>query len=503
MAGLAGYVFSQVLSAGWRTLTIAKFLGAQLKMLGRFWYDRSVRTQLLVAVAAINMVAAIVAAIVSVLNTRTATQLEIESSLEVAQRLVTATIKDLAAPGQPDQLVELLPLELKHLRHVRILMKDSSGQLVLLSSQPSATTDEGLWSQPPIWFSRLVRPKLAGRTVKVVAADDKPVVIVGEPADEIAEHWQNFRLLALVWLALEIIILGVLYVVLGRILNPLQSLSRGMIHLEDGDYATRLNEPKVKELAVITGRFNKLATALDVARDENARLSGRLIAIQEEERREIANELHDEAGPCLFGITANASSIKGLASGLPGVEIAKRAEEILSIAERLKLLNRTLLKKLRPASHGHVSLTDLIIELISGFERRHPDTCVIANISGLANSYGEAVDLTLYRSVQEGMTNAIRHGKATHLTIDLREERAPRSGPMKLRLVLTDNGSGMANTTPKGFGLTTMFERARLLGGTCQIEGEPNIGTSLRIAIPARSKRLTRPSVRQRAGALV
>ena len=66
----------------------------------------------------------------------------------------------------------------------------------------------------------------------------------------------------------------------------------------------------MKELAVITERFNTLAGALDTARVENSRLYRQLISVQEEERREIATELHDEAGPCLFGITANASSIQ-------------------------------------------------------------------------------------------------------------------------------------------------------------------------------------------------
>ena len=95
--------------------------------------------------------------------------------------------------------------------------------------------------QAPSWFAALVRPQLVGRAVRVVAAEHaNPVVIVGEPADEIAEAWQDFSSLALVWLALDILILGVLYVVLGRVLDPLGSLSRGMLQLEDGHYATRL-----------------------------------------------------------------------------------------------------------------------------------------------------------------------------------------------------------------------------------------------------------------------
>ena len=73
--------------------------------------------------------------------------------------------------------------------------------------------------------------------MRVVAADgSSPVVIVGEPADEIAEAWNDFSSLAIVWLALDALILAILYVVLGRVLDPLASLSKGMLNLEDGHY---------------------------------------------------------------------------------------------------------------------------------------------------------------------------------------------------------------------------------------------------------------------------
>ena len=243
-------------------------------------------------------------------------------------------------------------VQLKHLRHVRIMFMDEIGQLTFVSPQSPQGEGAGVEPYVPTWFASLVRPQLVGRAVRVVAVEgSSPVVIVGEPADEIAEAWHDFSSLAIVWLSLNAVILAVLYVVLGRVLDPLASLSKGMLHLEDGHYATRLAPPKVKELAVITERFNTLAGALDTARDENSRLYRQLITVQEEERRAIANELHDEAGPCLFGITANASSIQNLADQLPDKrtgEISRRVGEILSIAERLKLMNRALLKKLRP-----------------------------------------------------------------------------------------------------------------------------------------------------------
>lgn len=471
-------------------------------MLQKLWYERRVRTQLLIAIGVINLVAALLAAMLSILNTRTATKVEIEASLEVAQRFVAATLADLASQGKLTAFDEQLPLQLKHLRHVRIMFMDTMGHLTILSPQR-----EGLaQSRVPKWFSNWVRPQLGNRAVRVVALPQtNPVIIVGEPADEIAEHWQSFRSIALVWLALNALVLGILYVVLGRLLNPLEQLSTGMIRLEDGHYATRLPLPKVKELALITARFNTLAGALETARDENSRLYRQLVNVQEEERRAIANELHDEAGPCLFGITANASSIQNLAEQQPdgrSAEISRRVGEILSIAERLKLLNRALLKKLRPGPLGRVKLVELLDELVAGFQRRHPDTRIGVSFGNLAESYGEAIDLTLYRCVQEGITNAIRHGRAKTLSIGLAEIPAPRRAGAKrpqarLSLEIGDDGKGIAPSTPKGFGLTAMTERVRSLGGQCVIESGSSKGTTIHIEIPVQraapvSKRRTK-----------
>jgi two-component system, NarL family, sensor histidine kinase UhpB len=230
--------------------------------------------------------------------------------------------------------------------------------------------------------------------------------------------------------------------------------------------------------------------------------------VQEEERREIANELHDEAGPCLFGITANASSIQTIAGQLPNprtAEINHRVGEILGIVERLKLMNRALLKKLRPGSHGRVGLAALIDELVAGFESRHPDTRILYSAGRLAKSYGEPIDLTLYRSIQEGVTNAIRHGYAHNLTVDLVEESGHRRNGAKrqstvLHLTISDDGKGIDPATPKGFGLTTTTERVKSLGGSCVIDSALDRGTAIRIEIPVRREKSERTRVLELVG---
>ena len=477
-------------------------------MLQKLWYDRPVRTQLLVAVGAINLLAALVAGAVSIFNTRTATQVEMEASMEVAQRFVAATVKDLAAQDKLSRLDHELPLQLKHLRHVRIMFMDETGHLAIVS--PRVPMESSAEPHVPAWFAALVRPQVAGRSVRVVAGDANPVIILGEPADEIAEAWQDFSSLAIVWLGLNALVLAILYVVLGRVLDPLASLSKGMLRLEDGHYATRLKPSKVKELAAITNRFNTLASALGTAREENSRLYRQLITVQEEERREIANELHDEAGPCLFGIAANAASIQKIAAQLPEertVEISRRVGEILTIAERLKAMNRALIKKLRPGPLGRVKLSELIAELTASLQGRHPDTQIRTNLGKLAKSYGEPIDLTLYRCIQEAITNAIRHGQAKTIVVDLAEaekrgRNGSRSAPARVRLTVADDGKGMAPSTPKGFGLTTMTERVRSLGGTCEVESAPSEGTTIHVEIPVQRERKERARAPELVGEL-
>ena len=451
---------------------------------------RSVRTQLLIAIGAVNLLAALAVGAISISNTRVATKAEVESSLEVAERFVTATVKDLAAQGRTDQLAERLPAELKDLRHVRIMLVDSFGNLTVLSAHPDPQRPAQQWEAPQ-WFKDLVGAR-AGRAVRLVSAGSVPVIIVGNPAVEINEAWEDYLVLAVAWLVLNALVLFALHAILGRVLDPLVSLARGMVKLKEGDYATRLEPPKVKEIAAITNRFNMLAAALESARKENSSLYRQLIAVQERERREIATELHDEAGPCLFGITANASSIRTLARQLGDgrtPELTQRVGEVLSITERLKLMNRALLKKLRPGPLGHVRLSQLLDELIGSFQQRHPETKILPVIGDLANSYGEAVDLTLYRCIQDGIANAIREHATRTVLIEL-GEHAPRSrsatsrAAKKLKLVLRDDGIGPAREERDGFALALITERVRSQGGTCVVRRSAKAGTTIRIEIP-------------------
>jgi len=458
------------------------------------WYDLPVRWQLMISISVISIGAVLLSIGLAVFDARERVKVEVTSSMELAQRFARDIVKRMATEQTLDGLLESIPTQLKYVRHARILVSNPRGELVQIAPDSKAEAAITHGERAPRWFTDLVGPSVGTREVRVVLGSNTlgTIVIVGEPGDELAEVWEEVSRRAVIWLGITLIMLALLYIVLGRLLNPLEGLASGMQELEDGHYGTRLSPPPLRELAVIADRFNTLAGALERARDENSKLYRHMITLQEEERRQVANELHDEAGPCLFGITANASSITRLADKMPDPEssaIKSRISEMLTIAERLKTINRDLLRRLRPVELGRISLQELIESLLSGFERRHPDVGFAFSPGELQRSYGETTDLTIFRCVQEGLTNAMRHGGAKHVGIELGEQTSSKGangkGPLrKLRLLVHDDGEGFTPNAPIGLGLTAMQERVRSIDGTSHIQSSPQGGTTIVVLVP-------------------
>ena len=251
------------------------------------------------------------------------------------------------------------------------------------------------------------------------------VEIVAEPRDEIAEVWTNTVALGAVALAVNIAVIAMLYFLFGRVLDPLTGVARGLADLEQRNYRVRLPRPQARELAAITDRFNALAEALATVLAENEKLNHRLITAQDDERRRTALELHDEVGPSLFGLKANAASIATAAAALPENGRAARSwtrvRDMLSVIEHLQAINRSMLNRLRPMALGHVPLRDLLGEMVQERGRRHPEIAFAFATDKLARGYGDSIDLTVYRCVQESLTNVIRHAQAAHVDVKLGE----------------------------------------------------------------------------------
>jgi two-component system, NarL family, sensor histidine kinase UhpB len=464
------------------------------------WYRRSVRVQLLVTFVAIGLAAALTAGSVTILQARKSTRVEIAASLRMAEVLVKEAAELLQQELPAERFLADLPAQLRFVRHLRINMRDASGAAVATRPSPDVALRPGEERSPaPAWFAALIAPPVSAREVPVMVKGQYvgSVMLTGEAGDEIAEVWENTVDLAIVSLLVGLTAIAALYVVIGRVLDPLVSLAGGLDDLERRNYQVRLARPNLRELAAITDRFNRVAQALDDMRAENARLHHRLITAQDDERRQTALDLHDEVGPSLFGLKANAGSIAKAAGEIDHPRahaLAERAREMLDIIAHLQAINRGILNRLRPMALGQVPLSDLISDLVRERAGQHPDIAFAFAPGRLAASYGDSVDLTVYRCVQEALTNAVRHAGAGRITIALAQKAARPEGAPALQLVVADDGCGMSPTAGFGRGLAGMQERVQALAGTCAIDSAPGRGMTLRITLPIASLGASAPS---------
>jgi two-component system sensor histidine kinase UhpB len=455
------------------------------------WYEFPVRWQILLAISTLTLIATFVSGVFAVLDARGRAGIETRSNIELWSRHIATKAKEIDVPADIARFASRLDAEMANVRHVAVRVFDPTGQPIRISPLPVTPASGETRERAPDWFVRLVQPDIETHSLNVVEGGQHlaTVLITGVPNDEIAEAWELLQVMGLLWLgAIGLMTIG-LYFILGLILDPLAKLASGMRELEDGHYGFRLEPPRVRELAAIAGNFNTLAAALDKANAENSRLYRQLIAVQEDERREISRDLHDEFGPCLFGIMAGTAAIERHAKHLPppdAAPILACVQEIVQVSDHLKSLNRALLNRLRPVALGRSTLDELITELIATFKRRHGDIRFEHGLHDLPSTYGEAIDLALYRCVQEGLTNAIRHGQAMNVAVEIFESRGDAGRTVNVKV--TDDGAGIQQSASMGYGLSGMRERVRVLAGSLTIEPNAPRGTIISVAIPLADK---------------
>lgn len=479
------------------------------KVLDAAWYARSIRHQVLIAIISLLCLTSIATGWIAVINGRESVNVEIEASMDFAEGYLRELVKRIAAENRLADLDYLVSREVEHLRHARVYINDPGAPPKMLAASRPEIPDASPLNETPDWFEWLMMPEGGNDHSRliVIPKGERTLILKGDPDDEIAEKWQELSALAAIALVAICVLVAIFYFVLGWILNPLVGLANGLVALEAGERSQRLKIPRVREVADITTKFNSLAASLDQTRTENGELYRQIQSVQEEERREIARELHDEAGPCLFGITANAESIDNITKRLDerdASQIKSRTEAILSITKRMKSMNRALLKRLHPISIGKVSLQALVDDLVHDLEKRHPEILFTNNTKSVSRTYGEAIDIVVYRAAQEALTNAIRHGDAKNIVVDIAEvPDTGSSGTVEgstgsvIKLRVRDDGIGFKTGTPLGFGLSAMRERVLSSGGSLMIESVEPRGTAISVRIPVRLEQPSRAIINQ------
>jgi PAS domain S-box-containing protein len=206
-------------------------------------------------------------------------------------------------------------------------------------------------------------------------------------------------------------------------------------------------------------------------------LSRRRVKVQEEERRHLARELHDEIGQAL---TAAKINLQGAMKELDGAK-SKRIDETAAILERLLGQVRQISIDLRPPMLDDLGLVPALRSLLDQQGRR-ASVAVHLSVKDMPEKLDPEIQTTCFRIAQEAITNAVRHANATQIDIDLGCENG------NFRLQVRDNGRGFDAESPQpqraGLGLIGIKERAALVGGRAKIISSPKKGTTIEVLLP-------------------
>lgn len=447
------------------------------------WQKLSLRARLNVLLALILTLGLVINIARLVREAGPRVQAEDQSVIRLAREFIGTLVVSLNETPDPDARLSRIIQDLNQLRHVSITRQDGA-----VKSATADGSDDGREpSSVPTWFVALVHPEKTAVAVPIsIHGKLESLVITSHPNDEMNEIWDGIVTQLQVGSAIAAALFLITMMVVSRALAPIQSLSQAMKNISAGRYDTRVTPGGPPELAAICTKLNHLAATLGDAVEERRQLAERAVSLQDAERKEIARELHDELGPYLFALRAHVSSLMRIADMREpdtGV-MRKHGDAILEQVNALQQFNRRVLERLRPIGLAELGLRDAIGALVGLWRESHPGVMIETAISQSLGETGETADLTIYRTVQEALTNVFRHASATSVNVTIEPAKQLAGVGRGCALVrVRDNGSGLKPDTRLGLGLTGMRERIAALGGTLAV-GSSDGGVVVEALVP-------------------
>lgn len=443
----------------------------------------SLRFRLNLVITLVFVLILVVSITLAIDNARRAVAEEVRSTAHLTLQLLGLAFSTVGARGGDDRLTELVERlgELERTRHMEVEISGMAGVRALSRRDGAHHV-----ATAPAWFVALVRPPPLEIRESIAAAGMPAgeIVIRADPDDEITEAWDDVRALLVVVVVFALVANGVVYLVLGHGLRPVEAIVRGLDAIEQGDYQARLGRPALPELGRIVDKVNHIAAVLARSRAQTRALAQRSLAIQEEERRYLAHELHDEMGQSISAIKAVAVSISQRI-GAREPDIAQSARTISDISSTIYDTVRGMMHRLRPAILDELGLVAAMEQLVDDWNARNTELFCALRVEGDFDGTDEATGISLYRIVQEALTNVVKHARASRVEVDLQ-----RHGSGELTLRIADDGVGFdPESSARGLGLLGMHERVAALDGSFTLRSRPGTGLIIDIDIPAPAER--------------
>jgi two-component system, NarL family, sensor histidine kinase UhpB len=442
------------------------------------------RTRLNLVVAALSAAFVIVLIAAEVQSTRASVREEIEAANRVAAQLLGRLTAVYSQVGGPDLVLNFLQ-QMGRVRSNEVSLQSATGEVLYRS--PAATYKAG--REAPAWFAHLLAPEPTMYTFSLRGG--VTLVVQAQASRAVLDAWDDVTRLSAIAAAMFVIVNGLAFWSVKRALEPFPVIANGLERIQEGDLDFRLPPLAGNEAHAIGAAFNRMAQAVQdkvlaerKAHEAEARLEERRemasLADQrvEEERRLIAHELHDEFGQSVTAIRSLALAI-ATQVGTRDPATGDVARLISEEAARLYDAMHGLIPRLAPLSLDTLGLAATLESLVRDWQRRHPSIALSLR-QALPIELGPSVTLAIYRVVQEGLINALRHAQASRVDISV------QCDAQRILATVTDDGIGLSAewARPGHFGLRGLTERVQQLGGTFSIGNSQGRGVCLAADIP-------------------
>jgi two-component system, NarL family, sensor histidine kinase UhpB len=421
----------------------------------------SLRFRLIGLICLILLATFAVGGVIAGVTASRSVRIEMRAALRVGRQTVANAVERLRSAADPSRGLNDLIASFEGNRHLRVRLTGEAESVAKPSRESSP------FGRAPFWFTEIVgvAPLTARVPITLGGRDYATVTIETDAHNELQEAWTAFVASLAAQAVFYVLTISLIYILVGRTLRPLGDLAAALERVGDGRYRTRISGTLAPELARLRDSFNRMTARLASGDAENRRLNEQLLMLQEQERCDLARDLHDEVSPYLFAINADAATTSRLLKEGLTSEAHRSLNAIIDAVVHMQRQVRMMLGRLRPIGLDDFGLPELIENIVAFWRRRCPEICYRIAVCSECEGVAEPARATICRVVQECLSNAVRHAAPGLISVTVDRARDDRDGADRFRVEVADDGCGMAQQNRVGYGLLGISERVKAVGG--------------------------------------
>ena len=424
----------------------------------------SLKSQLLIYINSLLLIATLIGLMTIMMVTQKNVREEVLSTMSLAEFAIEQGVKK-----NPDFYLfqrnnnELGISELSGIRHLKIQFFDLNDALL---EETLNTPDE--IKPPPTWFINIIESlsdKIFFSKINIEQRGELTgyILIKPEPIYEYSEIWQQIKVGLWIIGSFLVLINFVVLLLFSHMIKPINKIIEGFEKLEAGNFKSKIRKSNILELDIIGKKFNSMIDNLRKSNNKIHKLSQNLIDVQEQEKSELARDLHDELGQSLTALQAEAASISKTTKKKSRDEAIFN---VIKLSKNMMLSTREIIKKLNLGLIEDLGFESALIELFENWKRRFKGVTFEYSIDKKAiKKITKKRAAHLYRIFQEALTNIAKHSSPKKIQISVKyTDKIDRT-----KILISNDGFSNDSSNQDGLGLIGIAERVDQIKGTLEI----------------------------------